>query len=98
MLLYFLNQKLGGLIAICSILYGLSYAGAYKNGDDFALNKIDEMIMNEEMGGSFSTEEEQSKTGVRFYMKKPNREDLRKRLADSFIEKDASDSEKTYAE
>lgn len=97
-LLYLANQGIGGLIIIASICYGLSYAGAYKNGDDFALNKIDEMIMNEETANSFSAEQELNNRGVRFYMKKPNREDLRKRLADSFIEDDQPKSEKTYAE
>lgn len=92
LLLIFMGQKLGWLLFISSIFYSLGYAGAYRNGDNFVLDRIDEMILNEEMEDSFVNDEDSSQTrGVRFYTKKPNDADLRRKVADTFIEDTAQE-------
>jgi len=48
-LLIILQQRLGTLLCVCSIFYSLSYLMAYRIGDDFLLDKIHEMLMNEEL-------------------------------------------------
>ncbi len=91
-ILMFIGQKLGLLLIISSIFYSLSYAGAYKNGDNFVLDKIDEMIISEETEKAFVYDEEINNTrGVKFRIRKPNGEDLRRRVAETFIEEDDND-------
>ena len=89
LILQLLGQKLGELIIVSSFFYYLSYAGAYKNGDDFVMDRIDEMIMNEEMSDAFVHDNAQNAKGVRFYADKPARRDLRRKVAASMVEKEA---------
>lgn len=89
LVLYLVGQNIGLVIGVAAICYSLSYAGEYKKGDDFVMDMIDEMIMNEEMEDAFvnDTDAENSR-GVRFYMNKPSDRELRKKLAETFIEKE----------
>lgn len=88
-LLWLLSQPLGGLLVFSSIFYALGYAGAYRNGDNFVMDKIDEMILNQETERAFIEDEATENTrGVRFYAKKPNSRELREQVADSMIEDD----------
>lgn len=92
-----LQQTLSNIFWLVSIIYAISYAAQYKKGDHFVMDKIDEMIMNEEMETAFVEDEPADKTrGVRFYAKKPNARDLRKKVSENFIETTPSE-EPTYA-
>lgn len=87
--LYLMAQMVGLLLVVSAILYRLSYIGAYRLGDDFVMDKIDEMICNEEIFGSFVEDKDASQTrGVRYYGRKPNDESVRRKLIDSFIEEE----------
>lgn len=89
LLLCFIGQALGLLLVLTSIAYGLSYVGAYRQGDNFVLDKIDEIIMNEELENSFVDDMDAANArGVRFYARKPKSEELRRKLADAFIEEE----------
>lgn len=87
--LLIIGQKLGILLMISSIIYSISYSAAYKNGDNFVMDKIDEIIMNEELTNAFVDDMGAENTrGVRFHMRKPKAKAMRKKLAESFLEND----------
>jgi hypothetical protein len=66
-LLYFVGQKLGILLIVSSIFYSLSYVAAYDNGDNFVMDKIDEIICNEELKKAFVDRADDSQTrGFRY--------------------------------
>lgn len=84
--LWLFGQGLGSLLMICSIIYGLSYSAAYYTGDNFVMDKIDEMILNQEMVGSFVDGKDADETrGFRFYGRRPADPDMRRELVDSFF-------------
>lgn len=81
------SQPLGAIFVTSSIIYSISYIAAYYNGDNFVMDQIDEIILNEEMESSFVGDEEMSRNrGVQFFMKKPNGEELRRKTVDYFFE------------
>lgn len=87
--LWLLGQSLGWLLVIGSIIYSISYAAMYKQGDDFITDKIDEMILNEELEDALVGDLDASQTrGVRLYFDKPGSEELRRKVAPTFLEKD----------
>ncbi len=93
-LLLFLGQtSLGVLLVICSIVYALSYAGAYMKGDHFIMDIIDNVICNQELSRTF-TNDEPTQRGFRFYGEKPESEALREEALDGFFDdgKDFSDA------
>ncbi|MFD1000203.1 hypothetical protein ACFQ21_12850 [Ohtaekwangia kribbensis] len=80
-------QPIGLLLISCSILYHFSYKGAYRLGDEFVMDKMDEMILNEEMFDSFVEGKDSSETrGVRFYGRRPADENVRTKIVSSFTE------------
>ncbi len=86
LLLSFFGQNLGTLWIVCSIFYSQSYAALYKKGDDFVMDTIDEMILNEELQAAFVNGQDGLKTrGVRFYSRRPGSKSDRQKLADNFI-------------
>jgi len=95
--LSFLGQRVGPLLMVSSVVYGLSYAAAYKRGDDFIMDKIDEIILNEEHENTFINDN-YSVRGVRYQLDKPADINLRRKLTDSFIVDDRSGEEITFAE
>jgi hypothetical protein len=87
LLLWMAGQPVGYLLLICSIFYSLSYFGAYYQGDHFVMDKIDEMICNEEMFGAFVEDKDASETrGVRFTGRKPADDKVRRKVVESFFE------------
>lgn len=79
--LWFMQQSIGTVLIICSIFYSLSYFAAYRQGDDFVLDKIDEMIIAEQMENIFIDDLDSEEThGVRFMGKKPEDKNLRRML------------------
>lgn len=84
-----IGQPIGLVIFISSIFYSLSYMESYRKGDHFIMDKIDEMICNEEMVSSFVEERDSSQTrGVSFPGRRPTDPETRRKLIDSFIEED----------
>lgn len=91
-LFYLFGSSFGVFLIVCSICYSISYMAAYAVGDDFVLDHIDEMLMNQEVESSFVNDEDISKTkGVRFYANKPDSKELRRKLGNSFIEDEKED-------
>ena len=80
-LLHLIGQKLGGLLIMCSLFYGFSYLAAYVIGDNFVMDKIDEMICNQELEKSFVDDKDESDTrGFRFRGMKPNGRENRQKV------------------
>lgn len=86
--LWLLSQPLGMLLMIVAVLYGLSYAAAYKQGDDFIMDKIDEMILNEEYEDAFINGNYNNPRGGRYYISRPLPANLRRDLKDQIIDGD----------
>jgi len=85
-----LGTFLGPLLVICAIIYSLSHAGGYKRGDDFLMDKIDEIICNEDLTDAFVKDRE-SPRGFRWYGKKPSSEDLREEYVEDICYEDDED-------
>ncbi len=96
-----LNQMglcLGLLLVVVSLIYCLSYYAAYAKGDNFIMNMIDEMIMNEETENAFVRGDSGDQTrGVRFYAERPKLYAMREKVAEAMVH-DASKVEFTLAE
>lgn len=91
LLLSLMRQPIGPIILINSIIYSLSYVASYYRGDQFIMDKIDEMICNEETVRTFVEGRETTETrGVHFYGRRPADPETRRKLADSFIEEDVA--------
>jgi len=89
LVLCLLQQRIGVVIVISSICYSLSYLGAYHRGDNFVMDQIDELICNEELTASFIEGLAPNETrGINYYGRKPADPDLRRRLAENFIQDD----------
>jgi len=89
LLLWGAAQPIGLIIFISSIFYALSYMAAYRQGDHFVMDKIDEMICNEELVNTFVEGRDSSETrGVNFYGRRPADPETRRKLVDSFIDED----------
>lgn len=84
-----IGQYIGWLLIICSIFYSASYYGAYMDGDNFIMDKIDEMIVNEAMMDDFVTGQDyRSKKGSVTRAQRPNGEEFRQQVLDSIIKDD----------
>lgn len=88
-LLMFTGQALlGSLFILCAIVYSLSYYGAYMNGDNLILDKVDEIIFNEEMSGIF-IKNQPARRGVNpFFTKRPATEELGERIYNTMVDED----------
>ncbi|CAG5011155.1 hypothetical protein DYBT9275_04894 [Dyadobacter sp. CECT 9275] len=86
-ILWKFDQGIGIFIIVCSIFYSIGYMAAYHQGDNFVMDKIDEMICSEELVSSFVEGKDSSKTrGVHYYGRRPADPDVRRKVADSFFE------------
>jgi hypothetical protein len=89
LLLSLIGQNLGHLLIVCSLFYGFGYAAAYLVGDNFVMDKIDEMICNEELEKSFVDDVGEDETrGFRFRGRKPDSRDMRQQLLPLFHERE----------
>lgn len=90
---YLLGQILGMFLMLSAIFYSLSYKGAYRKGDHFIMDKIDEMICNEEMVNAFVEGRDASETrGVKFYGRRPADPETRRRLAETFVDENVAEA------
>lgn len=88
-ILVLLHQYIGVLFIVCSIIYSMSWSAQYYLGDQFVLNKIDEMICNEELVNSFVHNRPGDKTrGFEFYGTRPGNMEFRRKVADTMIEEE----------
>jgi len=79
-----LGQGLGGLLITASICYSISYAAAFHAGDNYILDKIDQMICNENLAESFVMDERPEDTkGFYAYGPRPDNFNLRRKVLDS---------------
>lgn len=84
--LMLLAQPIGLVIMFCAICYSVSYFATYWKGDNFIMDKIDEMILNEEYTNSFVDGMDPEDTrGVRYYGRVPVNPEVRRQLVDSII-------------
>lgn len=88
LVLWLLNQNLGILLVVCSIFYALGYVAAYRIGDDFVMDKIDEMICNQELKKAFVDGLDENKTrGFRFVGHRPEDIETRRQILPLMLEK-----------
>lgn len=83
LLLNAIGQKLGGLLMVSSVIYSLGYMGAYASGDNFIMDKIDEIICNEELGNTMV--EGMAAKDTRYFQmrgKVPESKIMRRKIAD----------------
>jgi hypothetical protein len=86
-ILTLMAQTIGPVIIGCSIIYSLSYVGAYYLGDQFVMDTIDEMICNAELVDSFVNEHAPEETkGFNAYGRRPADPDFRRKVVDNFFE------------
>lgn len=87
--LFLLHQPLGSLLILTSFFYGMGYVAAYHRGDDFVMDKIDEIISNEELKKSFVDGLDDSQTrGFRFLGHKPDDVEVRRQILPLMTEKE----------
>lgn len=84
-LFYIVNQyTIAALLFCCALIYCLSYIGIYGQGDDFVLDKIDELICAEDMADAFKHGITTAPSGFRFFGYRPEStkllEDLYERM------------------
>jgi len=88
-ILWLIGQPLGILLFVCGIMYSGGYSLAYLQGDHFIMDKIDEILMNEELEEVFvDGKDPKDARGVRFQGKKPIGEDMRRKVAEMFTEEE----------
>lgn len=76
---------IGGILTNCAILYSLRSYFAYQIGDNFILDKIDEMICNEDLSKNF-IEDEIGDRGFQYSNIKPNSKIFRGVIYNMMIE------------
>lgn len=87
--LWLIGQKVGILLTICSIFYSFSYQLAYHTGDNFVMDKIDEIICNEELKKTFVDDANESETrGFRFLGRKPENKEMREQIMPLMLEQE----------
>lgn len=79
--LWLLGQNLGILLTLSSLIYSFGYIATYNAGDNFVMDKIDEIICNEELKKSFvdGLGEDQTR-GFSFAGRRPADESRRKQI------------------
>jgi hypothetical protein len=95
LILHVLAQKLGMLLIVCSVLYSLSYYSAYLRGDNFIMDRLDQVMYSEQQEGFFTRGEEPK--GTRFYFKRPPSDELGKKLSDWLKAEDGDDEPPSVA-
>lgn len=87
-----IGQPLGYLLIFSSIIYSICQFASYDNGDNFVMDLIDDMILQERFEKNFMDDADPANNyGVGFKGRKPVNRDLRKRLLrplseDEFVE------------
>jgi hypothetical protein len=89
LLLFSLGHLLGMLFMVCAVVYSLGYMGAYRVGDDYVMDIIDDRICNEEIYNSFVMQKKPEETrGFQFMGNGPSAFEMREQLAHYFVDDD----------
>lgn len=89
----YISETAGYLVQGCSIFYALSSWASYYRGDQFVMDKIDEMIINADMESSFIDDAPiNPPSGFRFLGKKPVDKERRRRLLKTIVKDDDDDN------
>lgn len=91
-ILTILQQPLGWLFITCAIIYSLGYTAAYYIADQFVMDKIDEMICNEDMYNIF-VNDIPSQRGFEFHAKRPKDRQTREKLYEDYMEAEIVDDD-----
>jgi uncharacterized membrane protein HdeD (DUF308 family) len=87
--LWMSGQPIGFILLVSGIFYSFSYMAAYHQGDNFVMDKIDEMICNEELVKAFVEGRSPDETrGLNYYGRRPADPEARRRIAETFIEEE----------
>ncbi|WP_118973791.1 hypothetical protein [Taibaiella koreensis] len=93
LLLLMAQFLMGGMLVLTAIIYHQHYDIAYKQGDEFVLDMIDEMIVNRDFSRDF-IHDETSSTGFRTrFTKKPSLKELREELNNRIDKLSGNDDE-----
>lgn len=93
LVLSYFGQAIGVLMILCSIIYCLSYLGAYFSGDDYLMEIIDNEVLGDNGIAAFMDDENvANRHGIQFYMKRPSSEELRRKFAQKMFN-DEDDNE-----
>lgn len=87
LLILFEQKLLGGFLAFSAYSYAMSYRYAYMIGDDFIMDKIDEIICNKELNEIFIHGNQPSQ-GFNFYGTIPKSKAFREQVYHSMFEVD----------
>lgn len=95
LLLAVLGQSVGYLLIVCAFFYSMSYVGSYVGGDNFIMDKIDEIICNEVLENAFVEGHDIEETkGFQFRGRKPTTDKLRKQILPLLmVEEEVMDAE-----
>jgi hypothetical protein len=86
LILWLIGQSLGSLLMACAVIYGMSYRAQYYIGDNFILDKSDELIANRQLHNTYVNEMNVSETqGFQIHARRPAAPDYRRDLADMMI-------------
>jgi hypothetical protein len=89
-LLILFHQLVGVLLLLSSVIYSLSYKAAYRQGDAFVLDVIDEMIASKNIHASFVDGLNANQTqGFRVKGRGPADPEFRRQVADETIVEDS---------
>ena len=86
---WLIGQPIGSLLMICAVIYGMSYRAQYFIGDNFILDKSDELIANRQLHNTYVNDMDVSQTqGFQVYGRRPADPNFRRELADMMIDLD----------
>ena len=91
-LLVILGQVAGAIIVLSAIAYFIVNLIAAIHGDHFIMDKIDEIICNQELSSTFVQGNDISPRGVPFYAKKPSSAKLREEFAETVLTPEDEDA------
>jgi hypothetical protein len=89
LLLWWMNQRIGVVITVCSVIYSLSYMAAFSQADDFLMDHIDNIICNEDLAKTFREGLTSRETrGAESYSYRPEDPEARRKAAEAFEAED----------
>lgn len=91
------DPMVGIVVIFCAISYYLHNMFAAMMGDHFVMDKIDEIICNQELSETFVQDKEVSPRQVPFFGRKPSSEQLRKAFADDVLNTDVGVEDEAFA-
>lgn len=91
-LLTLLLQPIGVIFIVCAVIYSLGYVATYHYADMFMMDKIDQIICNEDLHEIF-VDDKASERGFEFYGKRPTDKEAREKLYDNIVDAEIIDDD-----